>query len=54
MVRVGVCDDTGLDDFIDGAIFERDLSNRSLVNSEIPPKYLGQFYQLFTNIQFRL
>lgn len=54
MVRLGICDDTGLDDFIDGAVFERDLSNRSLVNSTIPPKYIGQFYQLFTRIQFRL
>lgn len=54
MVRLGICDDSGLDDFIDGAIFERDLTNRSLVNSTIPPKYIGQFYQLFTRIQFRL
>lgn len=54
MVRLGICDDTGLDDFIDGAIFTRDLSNRSLVNATIPPKLIGQFYQLFTRIQFRL
>lgn len=54
MIRLGVCDSTGLDDFIDGSVFVRDLSNRSLVTSTVPPKFIGQFYQLFTEIQFKL
>jgi phage tail sheath gpL-like len=52
--RLGITDSSGRDDFIDNSVFVRDLSNRSLVNAVVAPKLIGQYYQLFTEIQFRL
>jgi len=54
LARQGITDSSGRDDFIDNSTFVRDLSNRSLVSAVVAPKLIGQYYQLFTEIQFRL